>query len=129
MKKVTRILLNVPLPIVVIAASLMIAQQLIADGTYDAEFVRRFCNFRGDTEPATLWGKAISFEEYKAAVERRELLRGMHEDEIVEVMGGRPERVSRERRMDRTYTVWEYRSRALDLYLDDGFLVDWRGPN
>jgi hypothetical protein len=66
---------------------------------------------------------------YKEAVENRTLLRGMHKDEIEEVMGGRPEKISKRNRGDREYTVWEYRSRSLDLYLDDdGYLMDWRGP-
>jgi nitrate reductase NapA len=45
-----------------------IAQQLVESGTYDTAFVERYCNFRGDNEPADLLGKAISFEEYKAAL-------------------------------------------------------------
>jgi nitrate reductase NapA len=45
-----------------------IAQQLIARGKVATEFVAKHCNFRGDTEPATLWGKKISFEDYKQAV-------------------------------------------------------------
>lgn len=66
---------------------------------------------------------------YAAAVERRELVRGMHQDEVEVVMRGRPEKVSRQQRNDNTYTVWEYRSKSLDLYFDrKGFLMDWRGP-
>lgn len=66
---------------------------------------------------------------YAAAVERRELLRGMHQDEVRAVMQGRPEKVSKQQRGDTTYTVWEYRSKSLDLYFDkQGFLMHWRAP-
>ncbi len=46
-----------------------IARYLIANGTYDKRFVERFCNFRKDSDPPSLFGKAISFKEYKALVE------------------------------------------------------------
>ncbi|RMG18018.1 MAG: twin-arginine translocation signal domain-containing protein [Planctomycetota bacterium] len=45
-----------------------IAHILIRDGTWDREFVERYCNFRGDSDPRTLWGKPITFDEYKAFV-------------------------------------------------------------
>lgn len=45
-----------------------IAQQLVAEETYDQEFVRKFCNFRGDTSPPTLGGQPISFEDYKKSL-------------------------------------------------------------
>ena len=59
-----------------------IAHLLIADGTWDEAFVSKHCNFRGDTQPTTLDGRAITFEEYKALVaeytpERVEQLSGV----------------------------------------------------
>lgn len=45
-----------------------IAQQLIARDAYDKEFVRKHCNFRGDTSPPSLLGREISFEDYKASL-------------------------------------------------------------
>ncbi|MFO0880690.1 MAG: molybdopterin-dependent oxidoreductase [Gemmataceae bacterium] len=42
-----------------------IAQQLVAEGTFDRAFVEKYCNFRGDTEPPTLLGKPITFDEYR----------------------------------------------------------------
>lgn len=47
-----------------------ISQQLIARGTYDQEFVAKFCNFRADSDPPELNGKAIDFEEFKRQVSR-----------------------------------------------------------
>ena len=53
----------------------------------------------------------------------------MHETEIREVMRGGPTRISRKSIGNTKYTVWEYRDRSLDLYLDDdGFLMRWSGP-
>ncbi len=47
-----------------------IAQQLIAKGAWDKEFVEKHCAFRGDIDPVKLDlnGKAITFEEYKQKV-------------------------------------------------------------
>jgi nitrate reductase NapA len=60
-----------------------IAQQLVANGTYDKEFVARYCNFRADGGPeqypagltweqfksfGTLNGRPASFDDYKAMV-------------------------------------------------------------
>ncbi|MFT5855604.1 MAG: nitrate reductase NapA, partial [Verrucomicrobiales bacterium] len=45
-----------------------IAQQLIANDTYDKQFVAKFCAFRADPDPASLFGQAIDFEAYKKAV-------------------------------------------------------------
>ncbi len=45
-----------------------IAQQLVAAGAYDKAFVEKHCHFRGDTTPATLMGKKITFDEYARAV-------------------------------------------------------------
>ena len=45
-----------------------IAHLLLQRGTYDKKFVAAHCNFRADSKPAKLKGKAISFEEYKKAL-------------------------------------------------------------
>jgi len=47
-----------------------IAQQLIANNTYDRDFVENYCNFRKDNDPSkpTLKGDATSFEDYKKLV-------------------------------------------------------------
>ena len=68
--------------------------------------------------------------QYKDAVERKTLLRGMHKDEIRQVMGGGPEKTrKRVVRNEAKYTVWVYGQRQLDFFLDrDGFLVFWEGP-
>ncbi len=42
-----------------------IAHLLLARGTWDKEFVDRYCNFRKRTDPPTLDGQAMSFDEYK----------------------------------------------------------------
>jgi hypothetical protein len=68
-------------------------------------------------------------EQYKEAVAKKKLLRGMHKGEIRQVMGGGPERTRKEKRGKSTYTVWVYASRSLDLWLDnDGYLMKWEGP-
>lgn len=51
-----------------LAIALGIANQLIERGSYDREFVERHCNFRGDANPGTLDGDAISFDEYKKRI-------------------------------------------------------------
>lgn len=45
-----------------------IAHLLLRDGGYDSEFVEKYCAFRKDTDPQTLDGAAMTFEEYKAAL-------------------------------------------------------------
>ncbi|MHC4409976.1 MAG: hypothetical protein ACYS0F_13375 [Planctomycetota bacterium] len=66
---------------------------------------------------------------YAAAVERRDPLLGMHQDEVRNIIMGAPEKVSRQARADTTYTVWEYRSRSLDFFFDkQGFLMHWQAP-
>ncbi len=45
-----------------------IAHLLLARGTWNKSFVDKHCAFRADTEPGTLKGKAISFDEYKAGL-------------------------------------------------------------
>lgn len=47
-----------------------IAHLLIKNNTYDKKFVESFCNFKApDDEKPNLHGKAISFDEYKKALE------------------------------------------------------------
>jgi len=41
---------------------------LVATGRWDKGFVERHVNFRADTDPPTLNGRAVSFEEYKMLV-------------------------------------------------------------
>lgn len=45
-----------------------IAHLLIRDQTFAADFVARHCAFRAPSDPPTLNGRAISFEEYQAMV-------------------------------------------------------------
>jgi len=45
-----------------------IAHLLLANGTWDKEFVDANCSFRTDSEPRGLFGDAMSFEDYKAAM-------------------------------------------------------------
>jgi nitrate reductase (cytochrome) len=51
-----------------LAVALGICHLLIANGTWDKEFVEGHCAFRKDTEPRKLKGEAMSFDEYKAAI-------------------------------------------------------------
>lgn len=60
-----------------------IAHLLIENGTFDAEFVEKHCNFRGDTQPFSLFGKEMSFEDYKASVKK-------YTPEYVEEISGIP---------------------------------------
>ena len=46
-----------------------IANLLIDKDVYDKEFVQKHCNFRADTDPPSLNGRAITFEEYKQLLE------------------------------------------------------------
>jgi len=46
-----------------------IAHLLIKNGTYDKTFVEKHVNFQGDTSPPSLFGKPITFEAYKKALE------------------------------------------------------------
>ena len=46
-----------------------IAHLLVRDGTYDKDFVAKHCNFRVDSDPSTLDGKAMSFEDYRRALD------------------------------------------------------------
>jgi len=45
-----------------------IANLLIERGSFDREFVERHCNFRADSNPGTLEGQAIAFDEYKKRI-------------------------------------------------------------
>ena len=46
-----------------------IAHLLLKDGTYDKDFVERFCAFRADSEPASLKGMATDFAAYEKSLE------------------------------------------------------------
>ncbi len=46
-----------------------IAHLLIKNGTYDKRFVEKFCAFRADTDPVSLNGRAITFEDYAKMLE------------------------------------------------------------
>jgi nitrate reductase (cytochrome) len=64
-----------------------IAHLLLADGTYDKSFVEQHCNFRQDTDEASLLGRPMSFDEYRAALaeytpERVEQISGVSADKI-----------------------------------------------
>ncbi len=43
-----------------------IAWLLVFEGGMDKRFVEKYCSFRADSDPPSLFGKKISFEEYKA---------------------------------------------------------------
>ncbi len=45
-----------------------IAQQLIANGTWDRAFVEEHCAFRKDSDPPSLPGEAMSFDDYTQAI-------------------------------------------------------------
>jgi nitrate reductase NapA len=47
-----------------------IAHLLIKNGTYDKAFVEKHCGFRQDTTEPSLLGQPLSFEDYKASLER-----------------------------------------------------------
>ncbi|MBI2393593.1 MAG: molybdopterin-dependent oxidoreductase [Deltaproteobacteria bacterium] len=51
-----------------LAIALGIMHLLVESGTYDKEFVEKYCNFRQRTDPPTLDGKAMTFEEFKASL-------------------------------------------------------------
>jgi nitrate reductase NapA len=51
-----------------LAVALGILHLLIEKGTYDKAFVDKFCNFRQRTDPPTLDGQAMSFEDFRKAV-------------------------------------------------------------
>jgi len=41
---------------------------LIANGTYDEDFVREHCSFKADSDPGSLHGRVIDFEEFKREI-------------------------------------------------------------
>ncbi len=47
-----------------------IAHLLVKNETYDEEFVEDHCNFRGNSDPLTLLGQQITFEEFKERLEK-----------------------------------------------------------
>lgn len=51
-----------------LAIALGIMHLLVAEQSYHKEFVEKHCAFRGDSDPPTLEGKAISFEEFKEGI-------------------------------------------------------------
>ncbi|MGJ8639469.1 MAG: molybdopterin-dependent oxidoreductase [Opitutaceae bacterium] len=64
-----------------------IAHLLIKNGTYDKEFISKFCNFRKDTDSPSLFGQASTFEEYSKLLEeytpeRVEAISGVPADKI-----------------------------------------------
>ena len=60
-----------------------IAHLLLANDTWNEDFVGRYCNFRKDGETRTLLGEASSFEEYKRLLEP-------YTPEYVEALSGVP---------------------------------------
>ncbi|RJO70432.1 MAG: twin-arginine translocation signal domain-containing protein [Myxococcales bacterium] len=62
-----------------------IAHLLLANGTYDRDFVEKYCAFRADSNPPDLNGKAITFDEYKAGL-------APYTPEYVAKLSGVPER-------------------------------------
>jgi nitrate reductase NapA len=54
-----------PRPNTDLAVANGIAHLLVEQGSYDRDFVAKHCAFRTGSEPDTLQGKAITFEEYK----------------------------------------------------------------
>ncbi len=60
-----------------------IAHLLIANDAYDKNFVENYCNFRAPTEPQSLFGQPITFEQYKGEIAR-------YTPEYVEEVSGVP---------------------------------------
>lgn len=70
-----------------LAIALGIAHLLIENDTYDKAFVEKHCNFRANKDGPSLFGEAISFEEYKRSVkeytpERVEEISGVPAEKI-----------------------------------------------
>ena len=64
-----------------------VAHQLIEAGAWNQEFVEEHCSFRQDGETQSLFGEAMSFDDYKAAVseytlERVSELSGVSQDDL-----------------------------------------------
>lgn len=51
-----------------LAIALGIMHLLVEKGTYDKDFVAKYCNFRQRTDPPTLDGKELSFDDFKKAL-------------------------------------------------------------
>jgi len=60
-----------------------IGHLLIKNGTWDREFVEKHCNFKGDTNPFSLHGTSVSFEDYCGELE-------LYTPEYVESISGVP---------------------------------------
>lgn len=60
-----------------------VAHLLLKNGTWDRDFVEKHCAFRKDSEPRQLVGDAMTFEEYRAALEP-------YTPELVEQLSGVP---------------------------------------
>jgi nitrate reductase (cytochrome) len=79
-----------------------IAHLLLKNETYDKEFVENHCNFRGNTDPLTLLGEEISFDEFKSRLEKYtpeyvEEISGVKADDIrllAELFGDRDKRIT-----------------------------------
>lgn len=70
-----------------LAVALGIMNVLLAKGTYDKDFVGKHCNFRKRTDPPSLDGQAMTFEEFQKAVaeytpEKVEQISGVPADKI-----------------------------------------------
>ncbi len=52
-----------------LAIALGIMHLLVKSGTYDKDFVAKYCNFRKRTEPPTLDGQAMTFEDFAKALD------------------------------------------------------------
>ncbi len=52
-----------------LAIANFIARELVYNETYDKDFVDKFCAFRADPDPSSLLGLAISFDDYRKALE------------------------------------------------------------
>jgi nitrate reductase NapA len=85
-----------------LAVALGIMHVLVKRKTYDSSFVQRFCNFRAPSDPPSLFGKQITFEEFTSALEpytpeEVERISGVKADDIrllADVFGRRDHRVT-----------------------------------
>jgi len=70
-----------------LAIALGIMHLLIRNGTYDAAFVEKHCAFKADSDPPSLHGRSIDFEEFKTLIaeytpQKAEELSGVPADQI-----------------------------------------------
>ncbi len=85
-----------------LAIAMGIAHLLVANGTFDKDFVDKHCAFRAPDEKKTLQGKAISFDDYKGLVaeytpEKVEQISGVPANDIrylAELFGRRDTRIT-----------------------------------